>query len=124
MDICSVSGEQADIDETNYLRLAPRARDLFTVTGYRMSWHEYVHGSYAVRNRERAYSGLLSQIRSARSLLQSVDTRLVVDGHWGSFTDGSCARAPASLQQAIRGVTEGPGPTYTLASLRNRSSSV
>lgn len=62
----TVGREQIEIDETNFHRLAPRARDLFAVTGYRMSWHEYVFGSFAVRNRERAYRGLLSRIRRAR----------------------------------------------------------
>lgn len=62
----TVGREQVEINESNFHRLAPRARDLFAVTGYRMSWREYVYGSFAVRNRERAYSGLLSKIGRAR----------------------------------------------------------
>lgn len=61
--------------------------------------------------------------RAAQGLLQSVDTRLVVDGHWGSFTDGSYARAPAALQQAVRGVTESFGSAYTPANLKDHFSS-
>lgn len=71
----TVGREQVEINESNFHRLAPRARDLFAVTGYRMSWHEYMFGSFAVRNRERAFSGLLSQI--SRTRFSALRSRLV-----------------------------------------------
>lgn len=56
--------------------------------------------------------------RAAQGLLTSSNTKLVVDGHWGSFTDGSYAKAPSSLQQAVQGITQSFGPAYTPGNLR------